>query len=160
MYSQKVLFTEEECNFLISQAGEFKPAFYFKQPECILNLDRDIINFLLEKFKHFGIIKLPNIIKMLKYTEGINFNLHIDSDGKDGRLKTVVTQLSQPDSYEGGTLELIVNGKRTKINRELGNSVIYPSSTPHEVSTITCGVRYVLVFWLKKHHLNFIRKII
>lgn len=160
MYSQKILFTEEECNFLISQAGEFKPAYYFKQPESLFKIDDNLKSFLLRKFEPFDIIYLPRYIKILKYTEGINFNLHIDSDGKDGRLKTVVTQLSKPDSYEGGTLELTVNGKRTKISREIGNSVIYPSSTPHEVSTITSGVRYVLVFWLRKQHINFIRRII
>lgn len=160
MYSQKVLFTEEECNFLISQAGEFKPYSYYKQPESLFTVDDNLKSFLLKKFEPFDIIYLPRYIKILKYTEGINFNLHIDSDGKDGRLKTVVTQLSHPDSYEGGTLELVVNNERVKISRELGNSVIYPSSTPHEVSTIISGVRYVMVFWLRKQHIKFAKRII
>ena len=160
MYVQKVLLTNEECKNIISLAGEFKPYKYYKQPEYIYYLDKKQREYFLGKFEYFNLKSFPKYIKILKYTEGIGFNLHIDSQGEDGRLKSIVTQLSPSDSYEGGDLELIVNSQSVKISKEIGNSVIYPASTPHKVSTITSGVRYVMVFWVRKWNLKLSKSII
>lgn len=155
MFKEKVIFTKDECDSIIALADKFKPAYYFKQPEYLYNLSDQERKYFLDKFKVFDLIKFPRYIKILKYTKGIGFNLHKDSDGKDGRLKTVVTQLSTPDLYEGGTLQLKVNSSTHTVSKKVGNSVIYPASSLHEVSLIEKGVRYVMVFWLKKWNLNF-----
>lgn len=161
MLTEKVIFTEEECKYLISIAGDnYKPLKYFKQPEVQIKLDQYTSNFLLSRFADFKISAMPNKIKILKYSEGVHFNLHIDSDGKDGRIRTVITQLSNGDSYSGGDLEIINNSDFYKVSRQIGNSVIFSPSSPHKVSKIEKGLRYIMVFWLKAEHLNFSKSII
>lgn len=160
MLTEKVIFTEEECNKIISLANKFNTALFYKQPECVIYLNKDQRKDFQNKFECFGIKKFPRQIKILKYSEGIGFNLHKDSDGKDGRLKSIVTQLSHPSDYEGGVLKIVDNFEWYEVNKNIGNSVIYPSSALHEVSTITSGVRYVMVFWIKKWNLKLSKSII
>ena len=161
MLTEKVLFSEEECKHLISIAGDdYKPLRYFKQPEVQIKLDQDINSLLLSRFANFEIVSIPKKVKILKYSEGVHFNLHIDSDGKDGRIRTVITQLSDSHSYSGGDLEIVNNGNFYRVSRQIGNSVIFSPSSPHRVSKIEKGLRYVMVFWLKAEHLNFTKSII
>ena len=51
------------------------------------------------------------------------------------------------DDYEGGELELHINGKSEKYKLPKGHAITYKSGTPHCVHEITSGVRYVGVTW-------------
>jgi PKHD-type hydroxylase len=61
------------------------------------------------------------------------------------RRLTLVMQLSDPNTYEGGDL-VFEDGKR--LNREQGSYVVFPSYKYHEVQPVLTGVRYSLSWWI------------
>ena len=67
---------------------------------------------------------------------------------------SVTTFLSDPDEYEGGELQLYMNGIVNNFKLEKGKSIIYYSGTPHAVSKVTKGERRVAVNWLLSNYLD------
>lgn len=64
------------------------------------------------------------------------------------RKLSIVTQLSCPDEYEGGELNLFTSNEPTTIKKEKGMIVSFPSYILHEVTPVTKGERYSLVAWV------------
>lgn len=63
------------------------------------------------------------------------------------RKLTIVVQLSDPTSYEGGTLELRPDSNVTHAPRARGTATIFPSFTLHRVTPVTTGTRWSLTLW-------------
>lgn len=63
------------------------------------------------------------------------------------RKISIVTQLSDPDDYEGGILELAPCGQIFGIPKEKGSTVAFLSFINHRVTPVTSGTRYSLVGW-------------
>ena len=55
--------------------------------------------------------------------------------------------LNDPDEYEGGELELLVDGEVKRFKLPAGQVVTYETGLPHQVLEVTKGVRKVLVWW-------------
>jgi|SaaInlV_110m_DNA_1040235.scaffolds.fasta_scaffold04701_3 PKHD-type hydroxylase len=72
-----------------------------------------------------------------------------DSNSVEDRKITVVVQLSDPDSYEGGDLEFIGTGGTIdkRKSRSRGTVFSFPSFLTHRVTPVTKGVRRSLVLW-------------
>lgn len=84
-----------------------------------------------------------------------HYELHIDCGkniGRDGRYHRKLSfsiQLSDPESYEGGNLELFyANESFIQAPREQGSITVFSSSVPHRVTPITRGERYAIVGWV------------
>ena len=93
----------------------------------------------------------------VQYT-AYNLNQHYDwhTDTHEGmesdahRKLSVVVFLTNPDEYEGGELELNLNGnpEDTKLLRPAaGTAVFFYSHVPHRVRPVTSGKRRTLVAW-------------
>ena len=74
--------------------------------------------------------------------------------GKVRKLSMTIN-LSQPDEYEGGNLEIKYNTKEgtqeTKVieeGRKQGTMILFPSFLPHRVSPVKRGTRYSMVIWI------------
>lgn len=65
------------------------------------------------------------------------------------RKLTMVVQLSPPEDYEGGGLELQVSSIHTVVPAELGLAVFFPAPTMHRVVPVTRGNRRSLVAWAR-----------
>jgi len=77
------------------------------------------------------------------------YGAHIDrAKGIMVRKLSVTIQLSDPDSYEGGDLILYEGAAGTKLPREKGMLIIFPSFYLHEVLPVTKGERNSLVSWI------------
>ena len=63
------------------------------------------------------------------------------------RKLTLVLQLSEPDSYEGGDLEIMPSAQILSANRGQGCVSVFPSFTLHQVAPVQSGVRYSLTLW-------------
>ena len=161
---QKVLFNEIECNFLKSfllrddivktvkdARGSFNTTVGVIPPE-------EVPNWFLPRIKPFG-IKNFSFVNKLAVSRAAIVNLY----GTDGyfarhrddyaledhwvkRYKTLVVQLSDPSTYEGG--DLLVDN--VPINRTVGNVAYFNASTYHELTKITKGERYSLILWLDR----------
>jgi len=65
------------------------------------------------------------------------------------RKLSFVVQLSDPDDYEGGNLQLLAeDGKSYFAPRKRGTVVVFDSRTQHRVLKVTGGLRKSLVGWV------------
>jgi PKHD-type hydroxylase len=79
-----------------------------------------------------------------------HFDWHSDiGDGPVAarRKLTVVVQLSDPNDYEGGALELMPGAGVIAACRDRGAATVFPSFLPHRVTPVTCGERHSLTIW-------------
>ncbi|NDB60853.1 2OG-Fe(II) oxygenase [bacterium] len=64
------------------------------------------------------------------------------------RKLSMVVQLTDPDEYEGGELELCLGGEPFVVPREQGTLITFPSYVLHRVKPTTKGTRHSLVGWV------------
>ena len=109
--------------------------------------------FLEEKLNSINIINKPSF-NINKYEKGYYFLPHVDKGGPNDpnkqRVRTIIINLSNPNSYSGG--ELYINNQL--ISSKQGLAISFDSSTIHEVKKITRGFRYSVVIWLKKNNIK------
>ena len=108
------------------------------------------------KFFGFDIYRLTTLQYTLYDEEGSHFTWHWDifcsNDLYNGycnvqRKVSAVLQLSDPDEYEGGNLELSPGGSERAAPRKKGYMSIFPSFVMHRVTPVTKGTRRTLVAW-------------
>jgi len=63
------------------------------------------------------------------------------------RKLTIIIQLSSPQDYEGGALQ-VMGAEIDEMPRERGTVVVFPSLLVHRVTPIVCGLRKCLVSWI------------
>lgn len=163
MFEEKILFTAEECKWLLDHATEYVDStvsYDFERSENLTRISnpRDRISqqcelgepegalkdFLLEKLKPIGVVNLDKaFLNYVRYFKGGHFARHIDGPE---RYKTCIIQLSNPNNYSGGNLLV----KDKVIGKEVGNTVIFGSNIPHELTLLESGQRDVLVVWTAK----------
>ena len=77
------------------------------------------------------------------------YDWHVDFGLKQQTRKLSISiQLSASDEYEGGDLEFDLGTEITKVGREQGLAVAFPSFVRHRVAPVTRGTRYSLVAWI------------
>ena len=64
------------------------------------------------------------------------------------RKLTMVVQLSGPDEYEGGDLQIMTGPKEETVEKCKGRVVIFPSYHMHRVTDVISGTRRSLVVWI------------
>jgi len=101
---------------------------------------------------------LKSIIDNIQYTEydgnGGHYDWHLDiGPGSISHRKiSIVVQLSDPEDYVGGDLELKPGCDDLVIPRGKGNVVVFPSFLLHRVVPLTSGNRKSLVLWVGGDH--------
>ena len=88
-------------------------------------------------------------IQVATYSRGHHYEWHTDSSApvggpSRGRIMSVTVQLSEPDAYAGGNVEMGTHGN---ISTEIGTMALFPSYLPHKVHRVTSGVRRSIVAW-------------
>ena len=68
------------------------------------------------------------------------------------RKLSVVLQLTDPSTYEGGQLELACQGEKPKDYFEQGTVIFFPSFIEHWVTPVTKGIRNSVVCWFEGPH--------
>lgn len=79
---------------------------------------------------------------------------HFDHPQGTGMFSTTIF-LDDPDTYEGGELEIYADGKVESFKLDAGQAVTYETGLAHQVKEVTSGQRRVLVFWAKTQSTNF-----
>ncbi|MGZ9811047.1 2OG-Fe(II) oxygenase [Pseudoroseicyclus sp. H15] len=79
-----------------------------------------------------------------------HFDWH--SDIGDGRLAarrklTLVVQLSEPEGYAGGALEIMPSGHVVEAKRGRGDATLFPAYLLHRVTPVSAGERLSLTVW-------------
>ena len=108
----------------------------------------DIIVSDLDNDMDFRSIVVPNETNNLiisKITEGGYYKCHSDSEYAGNYSTTIF--LSEPDEYVGGDLQLLIDGDIKNFKLKAGWGITYLTGIPHQVLSVTEGVRYAGVFW-------------
>jgi PKHD-type hydroxylase len=90
-------------------------------------------------------------VQLARYdsTERGFYDWHTDFAGVQPLRKLSVSiQLSNPEDYEGGDLELLYGTAPQKLERSRGAFIIFPSFMLHRVTPVTRGTRWSLVAWI------------
>ena len=108
----------------------------------------DIIVSDLDKDMDFNSIIVPdktNNLIISKITEGGYYKCHLDSEFAGNYSTTIF--LNEPDEYVGGDLQLLIDGDLKNFKLNAGWGITYTTGIPHQVLSVTEGVRYAGVFW-------------
>ncbi len=77
------------------------------------------------------------------------YGWHTDFAGvRPLRKISISVQLSRPEDYDGGDLELFFIDRPQKVERARGALIAFPSFVLHRVAPVTRGTRWSLVAWV------------
>jgi len=118
--------------------------FYEKLSFVISSLNASIFNYDLTGFGEP--LQLTNYESSNKGT----YDWHVDSGAglNINRKLSLSLQLSDPDSYEGGILEVLDGDNAIQIPKKRGYISVFPSFSRHRVTPVTKGSRQSLVVWV------------
>jgi predicted 2-oxoglutarate/Fe(II)-dependent dioxygenase YbiX len=166
-----VIFTKEECEYIksfyytekesssndVQHYGDVSIKFSNSSAKFISTTNKELIEFLLNKLKPYGIKSIP-MVKFMRYQTGDSLARHTDFDkyGVDKIYKTFLIQMSNSEDYVGG--DLIV-GKDVQSREQGWLSIINPT-TPHEVTKMISGERISLVLFLSGENLDLKKSLI
>jgi PKHD-type hydroxylase len=166
-------FTEEELDFLQSRAKEGQE----KAAVGHNNLDRSlrraslswlnngpefewvfaklshVVSSLNSQFFRYDLEGFGEPFQLANYSssEKGGYGWHMDQAGnfnRPCRKLSLVLQLSEPESYEGGSLQLKFGEQEETIERKRGLIVAFPSWVLHRVTPVVGGNRQSLVSWV------------
>ena len=107
------------------------------------SLNNQFYNYDLKNFFEF---------QLIKYDVGGNYHWHCDygispKRGMSRKLSMSI-QLTPPEEYEGGELQVVDYANHTlMIPGEIGTVIVFDSKLPHKVWPVTWGQRISLVGW-------------
>ena len=122
---------------------EFMVPYYQRLSAIVLSLN--------EQFFKFDLHGFGENLQFTEYTAPSGkYDSHIDrSYGISVRKLSIVLQLTDADTYEGGDLELIPQIENPhKMPRKRGTLIAFPSYQLHRVTPVTKGIRNSLVGWV------------
>lgn len=111
--------------------------------KLVADANRNLFGFALDGFEEQ--------LQMAAYGSGHYYDWHIDrgQGSVAGRRKlTVSVQLTQPELYEGGALEINADGHPFAAARGQGSAVAFAATTLHRVAPVVSGLRHSLVAWV------------
>lgn len=99
---------------------------------------------------NFDLVMAREPIQYTEYIDDGHYDWHIDVGPRHmtQRKLSLSLLLSDPNTYEGGDLEIWPGGEVRKAERVEGGATIFPSFLMHRVTPVTKGVRKSLVFWV------------
>jgi PKHD-type hydroxylase len=98
--------------------------------------------------------KLMRPVVFNRYTAGMSYGPHMDDPimGMQPMLRADLSFtlfLSDPQSYDGGELAVEALGGERRFKLPLNHMVVYPSTSLHQVTPVTRGVRLAAVTWVQ-----------
>jgi len=117
-------------------------AIYGKMEQIARKVNNEVYRFVLSDFSE------PFQYAVYEGREGGHYDWHFDNGlTKIIRKLSFSLQLSEPEDYEGGELE-VYNGSLVPAPRERGSVIAFPSYALHRVTSVTRGTRKSLVIWM------------
>ena len=119
-----------------------------------------IVSSALERNPLFISAALPNVLyppMFNRYGVGMAFGLHVDGGVRlhphnGSKLRTDLSAtlfLSDPQSYDGGELQVEDSYGMHSAKLPAGDMVLYPSTSLHQVTPVTRGVRVACFTWVQ-----------
>jgi PKHD-type hydroxylase len=98
----------------------------------------------------FDITGFQTELQLANYSTKDFFDWHMDFGAGDisNRKLSITVQLSDPDEYEGGELQFMINQNIVSAPKTKGTAIIFPSFALHRVTPVTKGSRKSIVGWI------------
>lgn len=101
---------------------------------------------------HFDLAEFAESPQVARYgaERAAHFDWHSDIGAgalAAKRKLTIVVQLSEPEAYQNGTLELQPDSNVLQAPRTQGTAILFPSFVLHRVTPVTSGTRWSLTLW-------------
>jgi predicted 2-oxoglutarate/Fe(II)-dependent dioxygenase YbiX len=170
---QSILFTKEECDYIIDlknkypllgdngrwdEFDNFRYKFYTLE---YLNDTDWIIKRMVDYFeKEMGLHIFHKLTKLNlhHYTIGDEFGKHIDTGSP---IKEWNIGILLNDDFDGGDYIIFdENDNPIIIDKKVGNVYIFQSQIPHQVTPITNGERWAIAMFIPKFMMSQNKKII
>ncbi|MFC1672891.1 2OG-Fe(II) oxygenase [Pseudomonadota bacterium] len=113
-----------------------------RMAQLVANANRQLFGFALDGF--------DEQLQLAAYGPGHYYDWHIDrGQGCTAarRKLTISVQLTKPEDYVGGALEINADGHPFQAPRDQGTAVIFAATTLHRVMPVVSGLRHSLVAW-------------
>lgn len=115
---------------------------YKKMAEYAMEANRQMWNFDIWGYH-------DSLQYTIYYGNGGHYDWHADlGPGLSNRKLSCVLQLSDPQEYEGGDLQMNIGGSILTVPKEKGLLCFFPSFLLHRVTPLSSGIRKSLVTWL------------
>lgn len=97
----------------------------------------------------FDLAGFQEPLQLTRYQKGEFYKYHQDvgPGPLTVRKLSVVVQLCDPQTYEGGELQF-AGFENEKVENSRGSIILFPSFNPHRVTEVTDGERFSLVSWV------------
>ena len=124
-----------------------------KNPECSWVFEKlsHVVSSLNAAYFGFDLTGFGEALQLTNYHEARQgmYTWHQDF-GASGvsRKLSLVLQLSDPNDYEGGELQLLTRGQPTSMQKKRGLITVFPAWTLHQVTPVVKGTRQTLVTWV------------
>jgi hypothetical protein len=167
MLSQSILFTKEECDYIIGlknkyplqgdngrweEFDDFRYKFYTLEYASDIDWVTQRLCDFFESQIGLNIFVRPTKLNLHHYTEGDEFGKHIDTGTP---IKEWNVGIILNDDFEGGDyLVFDENDEPIVIDKTTGNVCIYQSQTSHQVTPITKGERWAIAMFIHKFRMN------
>ena len=98
----------------------------------------------------FDLLGFHQELQLTQYIQGDFFDWHLDFGAGEisARKLSMTVQLTDPETYEGGDLQFMINKEVINAPKEKGTIIIFPSFIMHRVTPITRGMRQSIVGWV------------
>ena len=100
---------------------------------------------------NFDLYSIRDSIQYTEYYEGgghYDWHMDIGPFPINNRKISITIQLSDPDDYVGGDLEIWTGNGLQTCARQKGSALLFPSYMLHRVTPVTSGTRKSLVLWV------------
>lgn len=99
----------------------------------------------------FDLYSIKDSIQYTEYYEGGgHYNWHMDTGPSpiNNRKISITIQLSSPDEYEGGNLDIWTGNGIQTCPKQKGVAILFPSYMLHRITPVSSGIRKSLVLWV------------
>lgn len=111
-----------------------------------------VISSLNSQFYRFDITGFGEPLQLTNYDQSEQgmYGWHQDYGGGRtiSRKLSLVLQLTDPNQYEGGNLQVLTTGTPQTVRKQRGLIAAFPSYVLHQVTPVTQGNRQSLVAWI------------
>ena len=116
-----------------------------------------LVSEALSANRYFAMAAMPKVMRPIlfsRYLPGMGYGPHVDNammgEAPQTRVDLAFTVfLSDPESYEGGELEIDEPAGTRSFKLSAGAAVLYPANSLHQVTKVVSGKRDVAVGWIQ-----------
>ncbi|WP_193367363.1 2OG-Fe(II) oxygenase [Pelagibius marinus] len=165
----KRVFTPDQCARIVALGGETKRATIdggrieprrrdgrvawigqSEETSWLFEQLRKRLDAVNNRFFHLKLAGFTEPLQLGCYGPEDHYGWHLDIGRGENRIRKLsfVVQLSDPEDYDGGVLQITTDGRPTAMLHEQGAMIAFPAFILHRVTPVMRGLRRSLVGWI------------